>query len=161
MFEGWLFGVVFPWSEDRQHLVSVRKVDNGLWAVFVLWFGCFETCGKKRLLDHILKDCYIMFPDFSVGLIWLSCNKSQKGSSSDRKKIFLDNKEANDSLVFLSLLWPLIVCWSWSRQQVDRQWRNPSSHNHSERMGRCHRLHCSPVIPQIKTTVISCSSRKS
>lgn len=45
-----------------------------------------------------------MFPNFSAGPIWLSCNKSQKGSNSDGKKnIFLDNEEANDSLVFLSL----------------------------------------------------------
>lgn len=86
MFEGWLSGLVFPWRGHHQHFVSVRKVDNRLWAVFVLWFGCFEFCGKKRLLDHILKDCYIMFPNFSAGPIWLSCNKNHKGFNSDGKK---------------------------------------------------------------------------
>lgn len=108
MFEEWLAEVVFPQSEDHQHLVSVGKADNGLRAVFVLWFGCFEFCGKKRLLDHILKESYIMFPNFSASPIWLSCTKSQKGSNSDRKKKFLDNKEASDSLASFSLPWLLL-----------------------------------------------------
>lgn len=118
MFEGWLFGVVFPWIEDHQHLVSVRKVDNGLWAVFVLWFGCFEFCGKKRLLDHILKDCYIMFPNFSAGPIWLSCNKNQKGSNSDGKKYSWTTKQQMTH-------WSSSVCldhWSCAKARADKPW---------------------------------------
>lgn len=64
--------------------------------------------------------------------------------------------------------WSSSVCldhWFCAEAGVENtvgSWkRDLSSHNPSERMGRCHRLYWSPVIPQIKTTVISCSSRKS
>lgn len=76
-----------------------------VWLPWILWQEKAFRSYPKGLLHHVsLISLLVPFGYLAIRII--------RASIQMEKKLFLDNKEANDLLVFLSLPWLLIVFWS-------------------------------------------------